>query len=261
MCRLALLNSEGVKLIENQKGGLLSLLDYLESSQGGHGNGYMYITKEGKGKVRKGLKLSNKAIVKDVLSQGDNIRFFMYHTRLASKGEKTNKNCHPFKLGKTVICMNGTEYTMNNWIKDDDTDTETILKLCKALKLGVRETVSRHFNSVFLGFEDEKFFASKGFGSLELITDNEAVVFASKFPTQYKKDLVVYTAMKSWMEGQKINIKKLNRVKTVKAERTYSQNLSAGTYYQENYYAQRDEYNFGSYYNRTKIAKRGKRII
>src|SRR5690606_30506682 len=134
MCRLALLNKEGVDYIESNYG-LTEFFDYLEMSQGGHGNGYCIIYDNKKIRIKKGVTLPNEEIAADILKDYQNIKWIMYHTRLASMGNISNENCHPFRCGNNILMMNGTESGIRAFIKDNKTDTETILNIC--IQLGV----------------------------------------------------------------------------------------------------------------------------
>src|SRR5574344_2190469 len=129
MCRLALLNKPGIDHIENTVG-LKNLLNHLEASKVGHGNGYCIIFNDGKTRNNKGIRLTNKEITADILENYNNIKWVIYHTRLASMGSITDNNCHPFEDHNSIIAMNGTEPEVKKLIKNDTTDTETILKMC-----------------------------------------------------------------------------------------------------------------------------------
>ena len=63
----------------------------------------------------------------------------MYHTRLASMGNISNKNCHPFRCEKSVLMMNGTERGIKAFIKENKTDTETIFNICVQLGIDIKE--------------------------------------------------------------------------------------------------------------------------
>ena len=203
MCRLAMINQEGIKyIVENY--GLQKLFDYLERQLGGHGNGYCFVYKNGDYCVTKGVSLSNEDIVNDILKEYDNIRWVIYHTRLASVGNINNNNCHPFECDGKVLAMNGTErnYTV---VKKGLTDTENILLSSDNL---LKDT--KKYHSVFLGYEDGKVFATKNSGSLQYMDcANGGKIFASNFPLQYYYREDIYEAPQFFVEGNKINKQKL----------------------------------------------------
>jgi predicted glutamine amidotransferase len=207
MCRLALLNKSGIDHIENSVG-LKNLFNHLEMSLGGHGNGYCIIFNNGKTRINKGIQLSNKEITDDILKNYKGIKWVIYHTRLASMGSITDANCHPFEDNNNIIAMNGTEPEIKKWIKNNTTDTETILKICNKLEVNIKEGTKK-FNSVFLGYDSDskKVFANRNNGNLELFTNNNAIIFSSEFLPELYKNNNIYLAPKSWEEGQKINIK------------------------------------------------------
>lgn len=199
MCRLALMNNEGIRYFEEQYG-LVNLFNYLEKQLGGHGNGVCLIYNDGSYYVKKGVNLSNEEIAEEVLVKIKHLKWVIYHTRLASVGSINDGNCHPFEDNGRVMAMNGTErnYTVVN---KNLTDTENILLSTKNI---TRDT--RKYHSVFLGYENGKVFANKNYGSLEYMPcGNGGKVFASRFPTEcYNKDFV-YEAPQYFVEGIKIN--------------------------------------------------------
>lgn len=216
MCRLALFNKEGIDYIESNYS-LTEFFDYLEMSQGGHGNGYCIIYDNKKIRIKKGVKLPNEEITADILKDYQNIKWVMYHTRLASMGNISNENCHPFRCEKSVLMMNGTERGIRAFIKENKTDTETILNICVMLGINITEA-TKNLNSVFVGYDNGRVFANRNNGSLEFLYHNsKTIIFASEFlPEQYKKDNV-YISPLYWKEGEKIDIKQLKKVK----EKTY----------------------------------------
>ena len=66
------------------------------------------------------------------------LKWVIYHTRLASIGVISDRNCHPFENNGRVMAMNGTEreYTVVN---KNLTDTENILIATKNITKGTRE--------------------------------------------------------------------------------------------------------------------------
>ena len=198
MCRLALIDKKGIKyIVENY--GLENLFNYLEQQLGGHGNGYCIIHNDGSYCINKGVTLSNNTIVDEILKEIDDIRWVIYHTRLASIGVVSNRNCHPFEHKGRVMVMNGTE---RNYpiINTKLTDTENIL-------LGSENILNdtKDYHSVFLGYENGRVFANKNSGSLKYIAcGNGGKIFASSFPIEYYKKDKVYEAPQSFVEGDTI---------------------------------------------------------
>lgn len=218
MCRLALINKEGINYIESNYS-LTEFFNYLEASQGGDGNGYCIIYDNGKTRIKKGIALTNEEITEDLLKDYQNIKWVLYHTRLASMGNISNKNCHPFRYGNNILMMNGTESGIRAFIKDNKTDTETILNICVQLGVDIARA-AKNLNSVFVGYSNGKVFAHRNRGSLEYLHHNsKTVIFASEFlPEQYKKDNV-YISPLYWKEGEKIDTKQLKKAKA--KEKTY----------------------------------------
>lgn len=205
MCRLAMMNNNGIKYVEKEYG-LENLFNYLERQLGGHGNGICFVYNDGSYSINKGVNLSNKEIVDDIMDNINNIKWVIYHTRLASVGSISDRNCHPFENNGKVMVMNGTErnYTVVNKFC---TDTENILLSTDDITNGTKK-----YHSVFLGYENGKVFANKNNGSLEcILLRNGGKIFASTFPDEYYENDAVYEAPPSFIEGK--NMKPLVNAK------------------------------------------------
>lgn len=237
MCRLALFNKEGINYIESNYG-LTEFFNHLEMSQGGHGNGYCIILNNGKIRIKKGITLDNTEITADILKDYQHIKWVMYHTRLASMGNISDENCHPFRYGNNILMMNGTERGIRGFIKDNKTDTETILNICIQLGVDIVKA-TKNLNSVFVGYDNGRVFANRNNGSLEYLHHNsKTIIFASEFlHEQYKKDNV-YISPLYWKEGQKIDIKQLKKAKV--KEKTYKWK----SFLDDDYYTVYKNYNF-----------------
>lgn len=198
MCRLAMMNYYGIKHIENEYG-LANLFNYLEKQLGGHGNGVCFIYNDGSYFIRKGVWLTNEDIAEEILVNIDCIKWIIYHTRLASVGNISDENCHPFNDNGRVMAMNGTE--RNYAIIDSSlTDTENILLTTNNITKDTRK-----YRSVFLGYENGKVFANKNCGSLEYIPcEHGGKVFASCFPIEYYTMDAIYEAPKYFVEGKRM---------------------------------------------------------
>ena len=198
MCRLALVNNAGIKHIEENYG-LKNLFDYLERQLGGHGNGVCIIHKDGSYCIDKGVTLSNNTIAEEILKDIDDIKWIIYHTRLASIGMINNQNCHPFEHNSKVLAMNGTE-RQYKIINRELTDTENILLASDNIRID-----TRNYRSVFLGYENGKVFANKNNGCLKYIPcENGGKIFASNFPIEYYRNDTVYEAPQIFVEGKKM---------------------------------------------------------
>lgn len=219
MCRLALLNNSGIKYIK-EKYSLLEFFDYLQSTFGGHGNGICIINDDNSFYIKKGVQLTNEKIIEIIDNNISNLKWIIYHTRLASIGKISNANCHPFKLRNNVLCMNGTEYwAVNalNILNRNMTDTELILKLSNK---NLYDSTKR-CKSVFIGLEEGKVFANRNNGSLKYIdTNTGGKIFSSDFPENIVDSEQIYIAPKHWIEGEKIYKKNLTRLKDIQYIKT-----------------------------------------
>lgn len=195
MCRLALMDNAGIRYMQ-EKHGLCELFDYLEMQLGGHGNGVCFIYNDGKYSIKKGLYLTNEEIVSDIMSELDNLKWIIYHTRLAGSTPINDRNCHPFEHNGRVVCMNGneTDYTV---VDASLTDTENILITTPNIS-----ERAKTYDSVFVGYENGKVFAYRNAYSLECIKcKNGGTVLASRFPIHYHDTETIYKAAEHFIEG------------------------------------------------------------
>lgn len=188
MCRLVLMNKNGEKEIEKRYG-LTEFLSYLERSFGGHGNG-VALLKSGKITfLEKGVNLSVKEISNTI--RKSNYDWCIFHTRLASVGSKSDKNCHPFRIGTEVMAMNGTERTEKLLTNVKDiTDTEAILKVKEKFDLEI--PALKNLSSIFVGFSKGKpYIVANNIHNIKLLykKSNNSIVFASEFPDKFKKNI------------------------------------------------------------------------
>lgn len=203
MCRVVLMNKEGEKEIDRIYG-LARYLKYLEKELGGHGNGFS-LMKDGKIiKLEKGLHLD----VRDIANEVKKVDYdwFLFHTRLASMGEKTDENCHPFRRGDFILAMNGTEPSASfiSRVKDI-TDTEAILDMADKYKLGL--TALKNFSSIFMGFYKNKpFVVADNTRNIKVYKNNEkkAMIFASNFPISIIKNVYSVERCFTW-NGEKLD--------------------------------------------------------
>ena len=197
MCRVLLMNKEGEKDIDKIYG-LSKYLKYLEDQLGGHGNGFA-LMKGGKIiRFEKGLNLDVRDIAKEVKKV--DYDWFLFHTRLASVGDKTNENCHPFRRGNFILAMNGTERSASfiSRIKDI-TDTEAILDIINKYNLGL--PALKCFSSIFMGFYKNKpFVVADNTHNIKIYKNdkNNALIFASNFPVYITKNIYNVNECFSW---------------------------------------------------------------
>lgn len=217
MCRLLLMNKSGEREIEKSYG-LSNFLQFLEEQMGGHGNGYALMKKGRITALEKGVKLNVKEIAR--VTRKSNYDWCIFHTRLASVGEKSDNNCHPFRKGTEVMAMNGTEHSVGlvSNVKEI-TDTEAILDLKVMYKWEL--PALKKLSSIFVGFSKGKpYIVADNTYNVKLLNNkkNNAIVFASDFPDKMKKNIYEPKKCFIWNDGpidmnefKKYKKKKLNK--------------------------------------------------
>ncbi|MBR5543695.1 MAG: hypothetical protein IKU65_06340 [Oscillospiraceae bacterium] len=201
MCRLALMDNAGIRYMQETHG-LVDLFDHLEKQLGGHGNGICFIYNNGSYSIKKGLDLKNEQIAEEIMEKIDELRWIIYHTRLAGAASVIDGNCHPFEDNGRVMAMNGneTDYTV---VDSSLTDTENILRTTPNITEGTKK-----YKSAFIGYENGKVFANKNICDLEcIIGKNGGIVFASRFPLRYSENETVYEAPPNFIEGEQFPLK------------------------------------------------------
>lgn len=200
MCRLVLMNKNGEREIE-KKYGLINYFDYLEQSYGGHGNGISLLRN---GKVillQKGVNLTVRDISRII--KKINYDWCIFHTRYASVGAKTDKNCHPFMIGTEVMAMNGTESSEKLLIKSRDiTDTEAIL--CVKEKFNLEIPALKNLSGIYVGFsKGNPYVVANNTRNIKLMfnKDNNSIVFASEFPDKLKNNIYAAKGTFIWNNG------------------------------------------------------------
>lgn len=122
MCRIGYF-PKGMTEVFNRPD-IVQILLALEKSKGGHGNGFYYF---GGDHIYKSAKMPiNKMIKKGAWKQG-----FLFHTRLATHGNHTRRNTHPFRLdGGEVVIHNGIwsdyKYALPFCNPKSETDSEVL---------------------------------------------------------------------------------------------------------------------------------------
>jgi predicted glutamine amidotransferase len=182
MCRVILASKKAV-MQYNGRHELLPLLFHLEVECGGHGNGYALLRKGKIIKFEKGVDLKNEDIVRVLLNE--NYDWMIWHTRIASIGEESDANCHPFVANDSALAMNGTEHDFRT-VADalGATDSEVIFRLVQRSNYAEATKILKSLRSVFVGFIDGKPYAIKNSGALEKWAGGE--FFASSFPKEVK---------------------------------------------------------------------------
>lgn len=209
MCRLMLANRKGVDYI-NKQYGLEFLLEDLELSMGGDGNG-IALRRGRKITTEKGVFLSVKKAAEKLLSA--KYEWCLFHTRLVSTATKQDKHCHPFRYKDNVLAHNGTDSSLAA-LGDmlGITDTEAALRV--AVDYGTFPQVLAGFSGVFTGFTAKGLpFVAKGsyYSDLEYCEQDGAIIFCSELPRKIPARKV--KAPFFWYGGKPVPEKSLEKRK------------------------------------------------
>lgn len=204
MCRLGMFDKRFMEV--KGKEFMLEFLNQLEKSCGGHGNGILFIDNGNVSLEFKALDFKNDTIVEMLYDNKNGLPdWFLYHTRVASKGSIKDENCHPYinEDKSFALMMNGTVGDFGAFGKymGDITDTEVIFKVLD--KFDVNLEVLTELSPRFIGFKNGKVFATNpsGYGGL-VYTDEDGICIASEEPQKESwKRLKKYSV---WYEGDEL---------------------------------------------------------
>lgn len=191
MCRLALWNKAGERYI-NGVYGLEEFMLYLENECGGAGNGVAVI-KNGKVRfMKKGVEYTCRDIASKIrLMDYD---YCIFHTRVPSVGAKTDANCHPYRDGDNLLCMNGTERDFKG-VADvlGITDTEAVFQVAMKFNVDLIDICSKECESTFIGLTDRNFnkgtvfitAKDKAWSGIQCVCRDNIILFASTLPKKF----------------------------------------------------------------------------
>ena len=227
MCRLMMCDRKGLETVE-RKIGAKEMMDFLEKSCGGHGNGFVLIKDGEVVYFDKGVLLSNKDIVE--VTKSFDFDWIIYHTRVTSKGNTCDSQCHPFVSPSKdfVLAMNGTEKEYGEIGELLGTsDTDAIFRIYHAF--GIEPSTLTNLSSRFLGFKKEEgekgrvFLVNSTYFPLCLAktSEQEGIIIASEFPEDI--DCYEIESKYYWEEG-------MGKIKTSKVKRTVYRNPRYGSY-------------------------------
>ena len=215
MCRLFITNRQDFNNYDKRYG-ILNLMNTLEKSCGGHGNGYLLV-KGGKiEKAEKGIRLENPKIYKQVKREAWD--YMIYHSRIASVGNQSDANCHPFydNTHNSALAMNGTESGLKGLANGlGITDTELIFRSIQSENAEKACKVLLELGSVFVGFGRNGVpYVVKDYGDLDLWRFGDKSFHASEFPKNVKNTMKCpYDYV--WIDGQTNEIITKNKKKSV----------------------------------------------
>jgi len=219
MCRVLL--GEKKDLLEyDDSYSLEYLLAHLEKEAGGHGNGLVLVRNRKIVYFEKGLHFTARHSYEAMVDEDYDIA--IWHTRIASVGQKSDKNCHPYVYGNSCLAMNGTEYdflTLASFY--NTTDTEAIFRSLFIAgnpqnATHVAKFLSENMESVFVGCLEGVPFVAKGSGQLAQWSGH--CLFASSFPTR----LFRFLDTKKLGRGYSVNCKAWKNVSIYDATYPYS---------------------------------------
>ena len=186
MCRLAFFPGETVK---HQY--IPWFMDWLEHKMGGHGNGIGYFI-DGEAYILKGVRLKSELLVEEAVGAT------IFHTRWATTGSISDKNCHPFHVGDGIYAHNGQ---FSRWIQaveymerrglprfpSNITDSFVLATIEENFDREFMEASTSHFGVLLRLNPDETcrvVVTSHSFKMGKLV-DTGQLIFASDFPSAY----------------------------------------------------------------------------
>jgi hypothetical protein len=187
MCRLAYIPDAGIELPIPMG----EFFAWLENRAGGHGNGVGWFDPDTK---EPHIVKSKQLTADDAAELGQTVQTqkgFIFHTRLASMGSRTDDNCHPFEYGQRITCHNGTwgkarelkwQILLSGGMPAtrllDCTDSEIMAFLIGKYGLSASQMIS---SGTILTLEKNKAHVTVN-GDFEAVRFGKSWVYASAFP-------------------------------------------------------------------------------
>lgn len=184
MCRLALMNKSFVQQVNDIE--LASLFQTLDDKNGGHGMGITLAYSKNDPVTYKGINHSAIDLAQLIYAEIDNpdLRYIIFHTRLASSGEICDEMCHPFSentLYGLTLAHNGVISSLSG--SDTFSDTFILYQLLTQYNLPLNNL--ENYSGVFVGVHHKLpfVFKSTSWSSLDLAHDDnfDAWCFCSDF--------------------------------------------------------------------------------
>lgn len=204
MCRLLLLNKAAYELIEER---LSTFLTFLEKHRGGHGNGVAASFPNQRMKSKKGVFVSagtSASFIKRCFDEGAD--WVLFHTRLATSGEKCTKFCQPFSSKKITLAHNGHDQFFHTLGAQLGLSDSAAIHRMLHDHPDVSPSILKELSGVFIGFRKEGPFVIKGesYSDLVLLRHKGAVLFVSVAPVEitYLFNEMYQLAFCEWLGGE-----------------------------------------------------------
>lgn len=174
-------------------------MGWLESRLGGHGNGVGFWDDETP-VVVKGVSATPGELVE--VAEGPTL----FHTRLATVGTVSDKNCHPFVVGDGIYCHNGSFFgyrAIRRWMEkrevtlpDDVTDSLVLATYAELFVSDFKKLLRSRFGVLArLGSDGRLLVVITNYSfAMGRLFDTGEIVYASEFPDDYEyvRDVKVF---------------------------------------------------------------------
>lgn len=226
MCRLCLFNRD---FAENSGVNLLNHFWDLETALGGDGNGVACLLSDGTTLLEKGLEFNPGDAYETVQKwmEHTDAEWFMFHTRLATSGGKSDYMCHPFQEGNITMAHNGVcqGYAGFKMGKKEVSDTRFLLHMAATYTDNPLKLMY-DASGVFIGWMDGLPFVVKAtnYSDLKVLLSEKdmGLCFTSAFwggvPEQYQMYDANTAIWNGVVTGEESNLKKFIRTRLYKGD-------------------------------------------
>jgi len=178
------------KMTQKQKHDLTVALGFKSEPRGEDSFGLLVKSMKNKLSTIKGLgTLKDSDLPKTQVKLIKDAKFMMGHNRMASHGEVTLKNCHPFQLGNWIMSHNGVISGHTRYKKETtmlpvgETDSETLLSWLVSKNKVINDFLKvETYHDAFTVYdtaEDKLYIITKG-KELYYIQDSDMLVYSSE---------------------------------------------------------------------------------
>lgn len=232
MCRLMLFNTEWLQMVSQiELEGMFTLLD---QRNGGHGTGIALCYDKNNPVIYKGVDQEPAIAAQLVYDEKDNpdLRYVVYHTRLASAGDIVDELCHPFSEEKIL----GLTMAHNGHVRllaGSKSHSDTAIAFNLITQYGLPLNFLSDLAGVFVGVRNKIPFVIKASSNSELdlcySPDLTAWCFCSNFyeyGPRLRKRFIVEKDLSMFEWSNRMSFKAIAKMIKVKWEDSYNWNKS-----------------------------------
>lgn len=236
MCRLMLFNTSWLQLVEENE--LKGLFKTLDDKNGGHGIGIAFCYDKTDPVIHKGVNLDPYELAALVYGEKDNpdLKYVIYHARMASAAHVTDKLCHPFSE-ETLLGLTMAHNGHVRQFAHSSSYSDTAIMFNLITQYGLPLDFLYDQSGVFVGVYRKMPFVIKAtsYGDLDLAytPDYDAFCFASSFyhySDKFRHRFIIEKRLGSFSWSKRLTAKEVNKMYTKYSDYDWNSYSPKGTH-------------------------------